>query len=176
MRSGTLERKRPKFRPDGKKSRPTPLEHDGFLSIVGSRRYFSHVGTFANVRRVGISEFMPASGSLTTHVLDTMHGKPAAGMRIDLLMTHGDHSHHVLTTETNADGRVEEPLLGGERWGFGTFELVFYVGPYFARLGGGPTGAPFLDTVPVRFNISEDVHYHVPLLVSPYAYSTYRGS
>ena len=119
---------------------------------------------------------MPGSGSLTTHVLDTMHGRPAAGMRVDLSMTHGDHSHHLLTTETNADGRVDEPLLGGERWGHGTFELVFYVGPYFARLGGGPTGAPFLDTVPVRFTISEDTHYHVPLLVSPYAYSTYRGS
>jgi 5-hydroxyisourate hydrolase len=119
---------------------------------------------------------MPGSGRLTTHVLDTMHGKPAAGMRIDLLMAHGDHTHHVLTVETNADGRVDEPLLGEGRWAQGTFELVFHVGQYFARLGGGPTAAPFLDTVPVRFQISEDAHYHVPLLVSPYAYSTYRGS
>jgi 5-hydroxyisourate hydrolase len=104
-----------------------------------------------------------------------MHGKPAAGMRIDLLMTHGDHTHHVLTTNTNADGRADEPLLGGERWGAGTFELVFHVGQYFARLGLAED-EPFLDTVPVRFVISQDVHYHVPLLVSPYAYSTYRGS
>jgi 5-hydroxyisourate hydrolase len=119
---------------------------------------------------------MPGSGRLTTHVLDTMHGKPAAGMRIDLSIVHGDHSHLVVTAETNADGRVDEPLLGGERWGLGTFELVFHVGQYFARLGGGPTGQPFLDTVPVRFIIGEEAHYHVPLLVSPYAYSTYRGS
>ena len=117
---------------------------------------------------------MPGDGRLTTHVLDTMHGKPAAGMRIDLAMTHGDHGHHILTVETNADGRVDQPLLGGDRWGHGTFELTFHVGQYFARLG--LAGKPFLDTVPVRFIISEDAHYHVPLLVSPYAYSTYRGS
>jgi len=103
-----------------------------------------------------------------------MHGKPAVGMRIDLAMTHGDHSHHVLSTETNADGRVDAPLLGEGRWGHGTFELTFHVGQYFSRLGVGRE--PFLDTVPVRFIISEDAHYHVPLLVSPYAYSTYRGS
>src|ERR1700712_573715 len=119
---------------------------------------------------------MPDSGRLTTHVLDTMRGKPAVGMRIDLMMSHGDHTHHVLSTVTNADGRVDEPLLGGERWGHGTFELVFHVGQYFARLGDHPEGEPFLDTVPVRFTISEDKHFHVPLLVSPYAYSTYRGS
>lgn len=117
---------------------------------------------------------MPDAGRLTTHVLDTMHGKPAAGMRIDLSMTHGDHSHLVLSTETNADGRVNEPLLSEGRWGHGTFELTFHVGQYFSRLG--VVGEPFLDTVPVRFVISEDAHYHVPLLVSPYAYSTYRGS
>ncbi|HTJ59531.1 MAG TPA: hydroxyisourate hydrolase [Devosiaceae bacterium] len=118
---------------------------------------------------------MSGSGQLTTHVLDTMHGKPAAGMRIDLLMVHGDHTHHVATVETNADGRVDAPLLGEGRWGQGTFELIFHVGPYFARLSPS-SGKPFLDKVPVRFLISEDEHYHVPLLVSPYAYSTYRGS
>ena len=76
---------------------------------------------------------MPGSGRLTTHVLDTMHGKPATGMRIDLLMMHGDHTHPVLTVETNADGRIDEPLLGGARWGLGTFELQFHVGQYFER-------------------------------------------
>jgi 5-hydroxyisourate hydrolase len=118
---------------------------------------------------------MPATGSLTTHVLDTMHGTPAAGMRIDLLVMHGDHSHEVVTIETNADGRADEPLLGEGRWGLGTFELRFHVGPYFAKFGSA-TGEPFLEVVPVRFVISQDVHYHVPLLVSPYGYSTYRGS
>ena len=80
---------------------------------------------------------MPGDGSLTTHVLDTMHGKPAAGMRIDLLMLHGDHNHQLLTIETNEDGRADQPLLGEGRWGHGTFELVFHVGQYFAKIGGG---------------------------------------
>ncbi len=116
---------------------------------------------------------MAAAGSLTTHVLDTMHGRPAAGMRYDLSMVHGDHSHAILSGVTNADGRCDEPLLGEGRWGHGQFELTFHVGDYFADQG---VQAGFLTTVPVRFTISEDVHYHVPLLVSPFAYSTYRGS
>lgn len=116
---------------------------------------------------------MAASGRLTTHVLDTMHGRPAAGMRYDLSVMHGDHGHPVTSGETNADGRAGEPLLGEGRWGHGEFELVFHVGAYFRRIG---VDSPFLDLVPVRFSISEDAHYHVPLLVSPYAYSTYRGS
>ncbi len=112
---------------------------------------------------------------LTTHVLDTMHGKPASGMRFDLLMLHGDHSHHVLTANTNADGRTETPLLDGDRFHLGAYELVFYVAPYFERLGVD-LETPFLDLVPIRFTMTEQAHYHVPLLVSPYGYSTYRGS
>ncbi len=118
---------------------------------------------------------MAGSGRLTTHVLDTMHGRPAAGMRYDLVMMHGDHSHHILSGETNADGRAPEPLLGGERWGQGEFELIFHVAAYFAGLGVASAG-DFLTTVPIRFTISEDAPYHVPLLVSPFSYSTYRGS
>jgi 5-hydroxyisourate hydrolase len=116
---------------------------------------------------------MAASGRLTTHVLDTMHGKPAAGMRYDLTVLHGDHGHLVLSGQTNADGRADEPLLGGDRWGQGDFELAFHVGDYFKTLG---VESPFLKVVPVRFTISEDAPYHVPLLCSPFAYSTYRGS
>lgn len=118
---------------------------------------------------------MAGSGRLTTHVLDTAHGKPAAGMRFDLVMAHGDHSHHMLSGETNSDGRTDKPLLEGEHFRPGTYELVFYVGEYFARLGLGGEH-PFLDYVPIRFTMSEEAHYHVPLLVSPYSYSTYRGS
>src|SRR3954463_6959222 len=108
---------------------------------------------------------------LTTHVLDTMHGKPASGMRFDLLMLHGDHSHHVLTSNTNEDGRADKPLLEGDRFHLGSYELIFHVGQYFERLEVSPE-MPFLDLVPVRFTMSEQSHYHVPLLVSPYAYST----
>lgn len=118
---------------------------------------------------------MAGSPRLTTHVLDTMHGKPASGMRFDLLMLHGDHSHHVLTSNTNADGRAEGPLLEGDRFHLGGYELIFHVGPYFERMGVDLL-TPFLDLVPVRFTMTEQAHYHVPLLVSPYGYSTYRGS
>ena len=115
------------------------------------------------------------AGLLTTHVLDTMHGRPAQGLRLDLLMLHGDHTHHLLSTQTNEDGRVDQPLLESPRFDLGQFELHFHVGQYFDRLVER-VEAPFLDVVPVRFTISEQTHYHVPLLVSPYAYSTYRGS
>ena len=118
---------------------------------------------------------MALTGRLTTHVLDTTHGKPAGGVRMDLLMVHGDHSHHILTTQTNADGRTDKPLLEGDQFHMGTFELIFHVGPYFERLGT-EIDHQFLDIIPIRFSMGEEAHYHVPLLVSPYAYSTYRGS
>ena len=112
---------------------------------------------------------------LTPHVLDTTHGKPAAGVRYDLLMLHGDHAHHLTTGTTNADGRADAPLLEGESFRPGSYELIFHVGDYF-RQRGVATETPFLDQVPIRFTMSEMAHYHVPLLVSPYGYSTYRGS
>lgn len=117
-----------------------------------------------------------ASGYLTTHVLDTMHGHPAAGMRIDLLTVHAETPEHIITVTTNADGRCDGPLLEGEHFKTGVYELLFDVGAYFYALGV-PADRQFLGVVPVRFVISEaDSHYHVPLLVSPYGYSTYRGS
>ena len=118
---------------------------------------------------------MAGAGRLTTHVLDTMHGRPATGMRLDLRMVHGDHAHHLLSTETNDDGRLDRPLLEGDAFRLGTFELVFHVGPYFERLAV-LIDNPFLDVVPIRFTMGEVAHYHVPLLVTPWAYSTYRGS
>jgi 5-hydroxyisourate hydrolase len=118
---------------------------------------------------------MAGEPRLTTHVLDTMHGRPAAGMRFDLFLVHGDHGHHLLSGETNADGRADEPLLEDEAFQPGTYELVFHVGAYFKQLEAAGAD-PFLDEVPIRFTISEMAHYHVPLLVSPFAYSTYRGS
>ena len=118
---------------------------------------------------------MAGGARLTTHVLDTMHGKPARGMRIELLYVHGDHTHHITDSYTNADGRVDQPLLDEQQFQHGEFEIHFHVGQYFERLGV-ELETQFLDVVPIRFTISEDKHYHVPLLVSPYAYSTYRGS
>ncbi len=118
---------------------------------------------------------MAGSGRLTTHVLDTMHGKPAAGMRFDLLMLHGDHSHHLLSALTNDDGRAPGPLLEDDHFHLGGYELIFHVGAYF-EAKGVDLETPFLDLVPIRFTMTEMAHYHVPLLVSPYGYSTYRGS
>ena len=108
-------------------------------------------------------------GRLTTHVLDTAAGRPAAGVRYELFSLEGGR-RRVAEGRTNADGRAETPLLEGEALAAGRYELVFQVGAYFGA-------APFLDEVPVRFAVSDpDQHYHVPLLVSPWSYTTYRGS
>jgi 5-hydroxyisourate hydrolase len=115
-------------------------------------------------------------GRLTTHVLDTAHGRPAADMRIELFRL-DERRERAATAMTNADGRCDRPLLEGAAIAVGIYELVFHAGDYFARLGLKTASPPFLDQVTIRFGISNPAeHYHVPLLISPYAYSTYRGS
>lgn len=122
----------------------------------------------------------PACGArtLTTHVLDTARGRPAAGMRIDLGAVEPDGRLRPLrTVTTNAEGRTDAPLLAGGDMVAGTYELAFHVGAYFAATGTALADPPFLDRVPVRFAIVDaEAHYHVPLLVSPWSYATYRGS
>lgn len=115
-------------------------------------------------------------GRLTTHVLDTANGRPAAGMRVVLFRL--DPEPELLADAPNgADGRSEGPLLEGEAFRAGLYELSFHVGEYFRDLGVALPDPAFLDIVPVRFGVAEPQgHYHVPLLVSPYGYSTYRGS
>lgn len=116
-------------------------------------------------------------GRLSTHVLDTAHGRPAKGIAIELFAIEGEQRHSIVRTVTNADGRTDAPLMTGEAFRAGTYELVFEVGAYFKALGTALADPPFLDIVPIRFSIAEpDGHYHVPLLVSPWSYSTYRGS
>ena len=114
-------------------------------------------------------------GRITTHVLDTAAGRPAAGMKV-VLRRVDDSLKVIAETVTNADGRCDKPLLEGAAFSAGRYEIVFHVGDYFRDAGMTRADLPFLDVVPVRFGVSEDAHYHVPLLVSPYAYSTYRGS
>jgi 5-hydroxyisourate hydrolase len=114
-------------------------------------------------------------GRITTHVLDTAAGKPAAGLKVVLMRVDGSPGV-VAEGITNADGRVDKPLLEGGAFATGQYEIAFHVGDYFRRVGARLPEPSFLDVVPVRFGIAEDAHYHVPLLVSPYAYSTYRGS
>ncbi len=114
---------------------------------------------------------------LSTHVLDTAHGGPAQGMQIELWSLAGKQPKLLKTVRTNADGRPNEPLLNAGELKTGPYELVFYVGDYFAQQTANSAKPPFLDRVPVRFGIADaTASYHVPLLVSPWAYSTYRGS
>ena len=118
-------------------------------------------------------------GRLTTHILDTAQGCPASDVTIELWRCTSQDSGNILlkTVCTNADGRTSEPLLTNDELEVGIYELVFIVGKYFAVQKGIDSLPLFLDRIPVRFGISDaTAHYHIPLLVSPWAYSTYRGS
>jgi 5-hydroxyisourate hydrolase len=116
-------------------------------------------------------------GRLTTHVLDTAQGIPAAGVAIELHRVGAEHRMAIGQVTTNADGRVDRALLEDDAFQAGTYELTFDVGSYFARQPVTTADPPFLTLVTIRFTVADPAaHYHVPLLVSPWAYSTYRGS
>jgi 5-hydroxyisourate hydrolase len=126
------------------------------------------------------------AGYLTTHVLDIAQGRPAAGMRVEVwwidsldwlaAATQGER-RLLKQVYTNAEGRTDSPLLNASEFGIGVYELVFAVGDYFTGQGQSGDSRPFLDMVPIRFTAAEaSAHYHIPLLTSPWAYSTYRGS
>ena len=114
-------------------------------------------------------------GRLTTHVLDTAQGRPGTGIRVELYRIDKNEPGTLLaTTTTNRDGRTDKPLLEGDGFRNGTYQLVFHVGEYFSAQG---MNATFVDVVPIRFGIDDaSQHFHVPLLCSPWSYSTYRGS
>ena len=115
-------------------------------------------------------------GRLTTHVLDTASGKPAAGLKIELFRLDGGE-RHIETIHTNADGRADGPILDGADFAPGLYELRFHAGGYLRGCGTTLPDPPFLDVIPIRFGIADaGAHYHVPLLLQPYGYSTYRGS
>lgn len=116
------------------------------------------------------------AGFLTTHVLDTARGCPAEGLKIALYRVSGNSHRKIAETVTNADGRTDSPILPAEKFKTGTYELVFFAGDYLRASSVAGDDPLFLDEVPIRFGMSEDTHYHVPLLLSPYGYSTYRGS
>jgi 5-hydroxyisourate hydrolase len=115
---------------------------------------------------------------LTTHILDTASGRPAQGLAIDLYRIDDKVRQKIKTVTTNADGRVDGgPILVGDSFAAGTYELVFHAGDYLRGCGVTLSEPAFLDIIPIRFGISDiSAHYHVPLLLSPYGYSTYRGS
>jgi 5-hydroxyisourate hydrolase len=116
-------------------------------------------------------------GLISTHVLDTSRGVPAHGVGIELHRLDGNGRVPVAAATTNADGRTDAPLVAGDRLQTGIYELTFRAADYFARAGVPVTDPPFLGDVVIRVGIADpDGHYHVPLLLSPYGYSTYRGS
>lgn len=116
------------------------------------------------------------NGFLTTHILDTAKGCPASGVEINLYRIMGDKRSLLATMTTNSDGRTDSPILPKGEMTKGRYELIFEIGKYFAT-NGTISEIPFIDSVPIRFGIAdENGHYHVPLLVSPYSFSTYRGS
>lgn len=114
------------------------------------------------------------AGYLTTHVLDIARGRPAAGMEVSLCRIAGERAEEIARTATNEDGRTDAPILPEAEFAMSTYELRFHAGGYLRK--SGVTGPRFLDVVPIRFEIVENAHYHVPLLLSPFGYSTYRGS
>ncbi len=118
-----------------------------------------------------------ADGYLTTHVLDTARGQPAGGLEITLYRIEGTNRLKLAQMTTNADGRTDAPILPKGQCTPGTYELVFEAGAYLDAVGTPPEEPRFLDQIPLRFGISDpQAHYHVPLLLSPFGYSTYRGS
>lgn len=116
------------------------------------------------------------SGRLTTHVLDTARGCPASGIEIVLRRMEGDGRPVLARARTNADGRCDAPLLEAQAFEPGRYELTFLCGPYLEAAGFAAAEPRFLDEIVIRFGMSERRHYHVPLLLSPFGYSTYRGS
>lgn len=119
---------------------------------------------------------MMAKGSLTTHVLDTAKGSPAKGIKIALYRVSGNSHRKIAEVVTNADGRTDEPILPAAKFKPGSYELIFHVGDYLRATKQAKGDALFLDQIPIRVGLTEDTHYHVPLLLSPFGYSTYRGS
>jgi len=119
---------------------------------------------------------MSEQGFLTTHILDTARGCPAQGVAIELFKLNGNERQHIASAVTNDDGRTNSPLIPKGALECGTYELIFEIGAYFK--GHAPkSDHPFIDTVPIRFGIDDaESHYHVPLLASPFGFSTYRGS
>jgi 2-oxo-4-hydroxy-4-carboxy-5-ureidoimidazoline decarboxylase len=136
------------------------------------------IGALRLDQKVEAADKLKVHGRLSTHVLDNHAGHPAAGVTVELAELPGNGPPRMIASATtNLDGRTDQPLIGGRPIPIGRYELRFHVGDYFTRLGTPQGDPPFLDVVPVQFAVAEaEGHYHVPLLVTPWSYSTYRGS
>ena len=148
------------------------------MSQIGRRRMLG-AGASLLISTLGGEKAVQAAGTpgLTTHMLDVVNGKPAEGVRIDFSALDGDAYRFIRTVHTNEDGRNAEPLLTAETMKVGQYQLVFHIAEYFTKAGVVLPNPPFLDKAIIQFGISDAAsHYHVPLLASPWTYTTYRGS
>lgn len=154
------------------------IAHDATAELRAALGEITHIATLRLDQRVDGPGKPRLHGRLSTHVLDTHAGKPAAGIQVELHEIAGLGSPRLIARAvTNADGRTDQPLVGGRPIPAGTYELHFSVASYFAQRGVPLADPPFLDVIPLRFSAAEpEGHYHVPLLVTPWSYSTYRGS
>ena len=153
-------------------------EHDAATERAAAIAEILRIVALRLDQRVRAGDQLPVHGRLSTHVLDNFWGRPAKGIAIELFELAGAQERRLITRAvTNDDGRSDAPLIGGRPIPTGRYELRFAVGDYFARAGAAHTDPPFLDVVPIRFAVAEpEGHYHVPLLCTPWSYTTYRGS
>lgn len=153
------------------------LQHDAAAELTAALQEIFYI-TRLRLAATVTGEGMPkVDGRLSTHVLDTHAGRPAAGVRVELYELSGSDAHRIVHTVTNDDGRTDAPLMGNRPLPIGGYELRFAIGDHFRSRGVEMSDPPFLDIVPLRFSIAEpEGHYHVPLLCTPWSYSTYRGS
>jgi 2-oxo-4-hydroxy-4-carboxy-5-ureidoimidazoline decarboxylase len=154
------------------------LPNDAATETEKSIEEISRIAALRLDQQVASEDRLKVHGRLSTHVLDTHSGKPAAGIAVELVELSELGSSRVVTRAiTNSDGRTDQPLIGGRPVPIGRYELTFSVGRYFAERGVPLSDPPFLDSIPLRFSVSEpEGHLHVPLLVTPWSYATYRGS
>jgi 2-oxo-4-hydroxy-4-carboxy-5-ureidoimidazoline decarboxylase len=154
------------------------LPNDAATEIKASVAEICRIAALRLDQLVTSEDRLPVNGRLSTHVLDTHNGKPAAGIAVELIeLSELGESRLVTRAVTNSDGRTDAPLIGGRPVPIGRYELTFHVGAYFADRGVPLSDPPFLDRIPLRFSVSEpEGHLHVPLLVTPWSYATYRGS
>jgi 2-oxo-4-hydroxy-4-carboxy-5-ureidoimidazoline decarboxylase len=154
------------------------LRHDGSAEVEAALAEVLRIVALRLDQRISAPDRLQVHGRLSTHVLDTCHGRPAAGVAIELVeLSTTSEGRLVERAVTNADGRTDRPLIEGRPVPIGRYELRFHVGEYFRDRGVALADPPFLDIVPVRFAVAEaEGHYHVPLLVSPWSDTTYRGS
>ncbi len=155
----------------------TRLKNDAAAERATALREVIRIAALRLDRHVEAPDRLPVNGRLSTHVLDAYHGRPAAGVALELREISKDSARLIASAVTNNDGRTDKPLIGDRPLPMATYELRFDVGSYFARAGLALPEPAFLDIVPLRFALAEpESHYHVPLLVTPWSYSTYRGS